>query len=370
MQFRLRTRYVLTLVALVAMMTAFMLVTQRATFDRVVSGFEVENLARLDAVLTENARKQAVQTSRITADRLLEPLFAEDISVVGNIIRPLVEREDVRAVVVYDRDGKVFHDGSQKLPSFGDPAPGDVQSAMADLSSRVATNAFDLRVIEPIAADGYLFGAIAVTFNARYIGAEVGAMQVELSKVADSALGELELRLGIAGLLALVMAGIAAAVLGGRMSRPVSDLAGAVQSISSGNFAVEMSSRRTDELGELARAFDEMAWNLRETMISRSQLQVTVAEQTRELRQTHETLVELEAKRRDVLDDIGTDLRGPIAAIENDIMLALRKQDSAMELRHSMSRILFEIRNVRRLVDDLRFAARSDSPRRLGSSSE
>ena len=71
-----------------------------------------------------------------------------------------------------------------------------------------------------------------------------------------------------------------------------------------------------------------------------------------------------------MLDEIGDDLRAPITAIESDITVALRNQDSALELRHSLSRVLFQIRDVRRLVDDLRFAARSEQPRRIGRSTD
>jgi len=370
MNFTLRTKYILTLVALVAAVTVMILVAQRAAHDRIVHAFELENLERLDSVLSDNAREQAVSAAAITADRLLEPLFAEDITGVGNIIRPLLDREDVRAVMVYGRDGKVFHDGSQKLPSFGDDAPADVNFVLNSREMVVESDQFDLRVIEPIVADGYVFGAVVVTFDARYIGAEVTAMRAELAMVADAALQELELRLVLVGLIALLLAGIAAAFLAGRMSRPVRELAQVTRSIGTGNFSVEMASRRTDELGELAHAFDDMAKNLRDTMVSRSQLELTVAEQTRELRQTHEALVELEATRRDVLNEIGDDLRDPISAIENDIAVALRNQDSAMELRHSMSRLLFQVRDVRRLIEDLRFAARSEQPRRVGRPAE
>ncbi len=357
MKFRLRTKYVLTLVALVAGVAIVVLGAQRATIDRIVHAFEIENLERLDSVLTSNARTQAVSTARITAERLLEPLFAEDISGVGNIIRPLVERDDVRSVSVYGRDETVFHDGSQKLPRFGDPAPQRVVDALRGKQPGQETDEANLRVIEPIVEDGYVFGAVEVVFNAQYISAEVTAMQAELSKVADAALQELELRLALVLAVALMLAGIAAVFLAGRMSRPVRELARATQSIGTGDFGVKISSRRTDELGELAHAFDEMAKSLRDTMVSRSQLEATVAEQTRELRETHEALKDLETKRRDVLDEIGDDLRAPIADIESDITVALRNQDSALELRYSMSRVLFQIRDVRRLVDDLRYAA-------------
>ncbi len=364
MNFGLRTKYVFTLVALVAVVTIVVLGAQRATIDRIVHGFEVENLKRIDAVLTENARKQAVSTARITADRLLEPLFAEDISGVGNIIRPLAARDDVRAVNVYGRDETVFHDGTQKLARFGDQAPPGVVAALRQQQHGLETDASNLRVIEPIIEDGYVFGAVEVVFNAQYIGAEVTAMQAELSKVAEEALRELEMLLALVLLVALILAGIAAAFLAGRMSRPVRELARATKSIGTGDFSVEIASRRSDELGELAHVFDDMAKNLRDTMVSRSQLELTVAEQTRELRQTHEALKDLESRRRNVLDEIGDDLRAPISDIENDITIALRNQDSALELRHSMSRVLFQIRDVRRLVDDLRFAARSGQPRR------
>ncbi len=168
-------------------------------------------------------------------------------------------------------------------------------------------------------------------------------MRTELIAAAESELEQQVTQLILVSFLVLLLAGLVATILAARLSAPIRDLANATDRISRGDFSVDIATRHTDELGSLAHSFDDMSRALRETMVSRSELQKTVEDQTRESRQTDEQ---------------------PISDLEHDAEHALRNQDSAMELRHSMCQLLLRIRDIRRLLDDLRFASRSDEPRK------
>lgn len=362
---RIRTKYLLILISLVACLTAAVSIYQFTATQRLNSEFQDRSLERFESSLTAVARSNAVSLSSLTAESLLEPLFFQDIDGVGNIVQPLLARDEIIALNVYARDGQVFHNGSDELETFGDPASPEVIQILEAKSPVIQMNDdMTIRIITPIVADGYVFGALDVLIDTVFVENEIAAMQDELVAASDEEIRQQIVQLVGVSLVALMIAAALATVLASRLSAPIRELAGATERISRGDFSVSIETRRNDEFGALASSFDDMSRTLRETMVSRSELQTTVEAQTHELRETHEQLVTLETDRREVLEEISDDLRAPIQELESDAEHALRNQDSALELRHSMSRLLIRIRDVRRLLEDLRFASQSKEPRK------
>lgn len=362
---RIRTKYLVILIALVAVVTASVSVFQFTATQRLTTEFQNRSLDRFEAALNDAAQANAIALSALTAERLLEPLFFQDIDGVGNIVAPLTARPDIISVNVYTRDGQVFHNGSDELDTFGDDAPREVLDVLRSHAVQVTMNSeMTIRIITPIVADEYVFGALDLVIDTTFVEDEISGMQRDLLAASDAEIEQQIVQLSAVSVIALLVAGGVATILASRLSAPIQQLATATQRIAKGDFSVDIDNRRQDELGALATSFDDMSRALRETMVSRSELQDTVDAQIRELRQAHEKLVALETDRREVLDEIGEDLQLPIKELESDAEHALRNQDSALELRHSMSRLLLRIRDVRALLEDLRFASHSSDPRK------
>jgi nitrogen fixation/metabolism regulation signal transduction histidine kinase len=283
----------------------------------------------------------------------------------------LLERDEVISAAVFTRDGELFHSGSPKLQNFGDKAPPEILELLANPKQQVEPLVdMTIRIVTPVVADGYVFGALDMLIDTHFVEQQIEVLKRELIAAAEIETRQQILQLLAVSVISLIIAAAVATVLAARLSAPIQELAEATNLVSRGDFDVPINSKRSDEFGALATAFDQMSFALKETMISRSDLQHRVEEQTTELRAAHETLVAVEIDRRDVLDEIGDDLRLPIAELESDAEHALRNQDSALELRHSMSRLLLRIRDVGRLVDDLRLANRSNEPRKAGRRSD
>ncbi len=70
-------------------------------------------------------------------------------------------------------------------------------------------------------------------------------------------------RLLTAFLVALLVAGVIAAILGWRLTRPLRALASAARQIGSGSYDVVLDRGRTDEIGQVNRAFGDMAEQLK-----------------------------------------------------------------------------------------------------------
>jgi len=91
-------------------------------------------------------------------------------------------------------------------------------------------------------------------------------------------------------------------LLGRSISQPIEKLLRSTNAIGSGNLGVRVETTSQDEIGQLARSFDQMAARLEATMVSRNKLDSLIEERTAELKRSNQQLCETELKYRTVAD--------------------------------------------------------------------
>lgn len=126
------------------------------------------------------------------------------------------------------------------------------------------------RFEHPLAIDGRTVGHLVL--------AQPGNPADEL---AVSFLLEQQHHLGVIALVSLVLSVLTAALLAMHFRRPIRQMLVNVQQMAAGRFDIRLPSRRSDELGQLARAVNQLAARLAEIEISR---QHWVANTSHELR--------------------------------------------------------------------------------------
>jgi signal transduction histidine kinase len=131
-------------------------------------------------------------------------------------------------------------------------------------------------------------------------------------------------------LLTLLGLGVAAALLGRSIARPLQRLARAAQALGRGDLSARTGVDRDDELGEVARAFDEMAGRVVDLLRAHTELVANVA---------HE-------------------LRTPLARIR--VALDLAEDGDAEVARASLAEITEDLGELERLVDDVLASARME----------
>lgn len=131
-------------------------------------------------------------------------------------------------------------------------------------------------------------------------------------------------------LLGLVLAGLglAAVVLGSSVARPLDRIARTARALGSGDLGARTGLARTDEVGAVARAFDDMADRVAALVRAQTELVANVA---------HE-------------------LRTPLARIR--VALDLADDGDAAVARESLSEIAEDLAELERLVEDVLAAAR------------
>ncbi|MGH3665102.1 MAG: ATP-binding protein [Egibacteraceae bacterium] len=129
----------------------------------------------------------------------------------------------------------------------------------------------------------------------------------------------------------LVVASLLAAVLAGRILRPLRSLAATARAISVSDLTGRIPVRGSDEASEIGRAFNEMVGRLEQAF----------------------------ATQQRFLDEAGHELRAPLTVIRGNIELL---EDDPVERRKTVELVLDEIDRMNRIVNDLLLLAQAERP--------
>jgi signal transduction histidine kinase len=134
--------------------------------------------------------------------------------------------------------------------------------------------------------------------------------------------------------VSLASVGIIGLVLFAFLTKRLQRVARSVADFKSGDFSQRASIRSSDEIGDLARAFNHMADRIVEDM---------------------DRLKQTDRLRRELVANISHDLRSPFASIQGYVETILMKGDSISkeELRRYLETIMNDSRSLNRLIDEL-----------------
>jgi two-component system OmpR family sensor kinase len=173
---------------------------------------------------------------------------------------------------------------------------------------------------------------------------------------------------GIGLISALVVVGV---LLAGYLHhrsivRPVRRLSAGAVAIGEGDLAFRVGPIGDDELGLLARRFDEMAERIeaqqRLLIAVQSDLEAQVQERTRELKAANTALEDRDRSRARFLADISHQLRTPLTVLRGEAEVTLRGASASLtDYRDALQGIVDQAREMSRLVEDLLILARSEA---------
>jgi diguanylate cyclase (GGDEF)-like protein len=194
------------------------------------------------------------------ADTLVNPLYYFDLDAIGGIVRNLLRQPDVAYAIVYDAEGRVIHDGSPDIATYGQPmADPFAFEVLAATELHVQSNDSLLDVAIPIRIADQRLGGVRIGYTLASVKADEDRIGATLGeRLAEVGRNHM---LWIATLLAVMVALIATIALYLQQSvvKPVRRLAEAARRIESGDFGGELATTaRGDEIGDLVRAFSHM----------------------------------------------------------------------------------------------------------------
>jgi signal transduction histidine kinase/CheY-like chemotaxis protein len=198
----------------------------------------------------------------------------------------------------------------------------------------------------------------------------VGSICIGLSG-ADLVQDLRDLRRGLMlATLAVLMVGVGIAILLVRLIvDPMKQLVHATRRIAQGDLDIILPVRGRDETGDLAKAFNRMTLNLRESRQalerSNAELESKVKERTQELEEAHDQLVQAEKMTvvGQLVSGVAHELNNPLAGVLGYAQLLLRKQP-ATEVERGLKKIEREAERCKRIVQNLLVFARKHKLRK------
>ncbi|MET3442817.1 signal transduction histidine kinase [Variovorax paradoxus] len=171
------------------------------------------------------------------------------------------------------------------------------------------------------------------------------------------------IRLAIVTLAAAI---VLALYLNRRLQRPLDRLLEGTQALRAGALDHRIALDSRDEFGRVAEHFNAMAAELQrhrqDADAARRRLEEAVLERTSELSAAHETLQQIDLRRRQLLADISHELRTPATAIRGEAEIALRGADKPLaEYRQTLTRIVGGVKQLTGVIDDLLLVAKTEA---------
>lgn len=176
------------------------------------------------------------------------------------------------------------------------------------------------------------------------------------------------------GLLSAILGGI---VLARRLIAPIRELARGAVAIGAGDFKWRMNLTTDDEIGRLAKTFNDMSATLEQSFDTISEkneeiakwneeLQQRVTDRTRELRQAEDQIIRSQktAVVTELSAGIAHQINNPLTSIMGFSQFMLSQTDENHKFNRYLTAIVKGAKRIETLVDDmLRFSRNTDHPR-------
>jgi len=267
---QLRGQYTMVIGGLVCaslfVLGAALLVEQRR-YAREIGAVAADNLGD---TLERQIEKHGIALAAGLADRLVTPLYHSDYRQVTKEAAEQRAYPDVIGALVVDANGMMVSDSASL--DEGTDSKLDfpwVREALTTGKPSSRREGRTLRIAAPAIAGGHVLGAAVLDLAMDGIRGDIQIEQARLNGLIRSQSTAFSLT-GIAlGILLVTLSTLAAIGVAGGLSRPVVAFASRARRIGRGELMQTEPLQRRDEIGDLSRAFDEMASALRRTTVSK-----------------------------------------------------------------------------------------------------
>jgi PAS domain S-box-containing protein len=277
----LQTKFLVgTLLVVAAVMSALVLIVEHRQRDAIIR--EVQK--RGDALARDLA---AISTS---------PLVLYNYTQLEQNVTRLTTETDVAYAMILDRDGRIAAH-SHRPEVVGTLVTGPVLDRILSTEGALVQEIrgsdggglYDFAV--PIRVDAERWGTARIGLSRRRMDAEIVTTRR---------------RLVVLAVLVLAGAGLASALVARRIARPVWQLAAGAAAISRGELVQRVEPTTSDEIGQLASAFNDMARQLHEQRTALLQQRTALEAAHGELRRRFAELSDLKSYTDHVLDSLLT----------------------------------------------------------------
>ncbi|MFK8031609.1 MAG: putative bifunctional diguanylate cyclase/phosphodiesterase [Gammaproteobacteria bacterium] len=217
----------------------------------------------------EEAERQLLQRGVVMTEtlshNLVAPYLAMDMLGLYDLMVPVHRSSSVRSVFFFDTEGRILHDGTREIATFEQ----DVRSMFSGISpSSGASEEMVLEssivVVRPVRSERELLGGIVIELSTEANDDSLARLDEQLNTLTDRSVRSSIVELGAIGLFLVVCLSLGAMLVGRRLAEPVMRLSSLAERLGEGDYDARVGFERDDEIGDLAKSFDQMRRSLKE----------------------------------------------------------------------------------------------------------
>lgn len=209
-----------------------------------------ELASRIESQLVENGQRLADGL----AERAVNPLYALDMASLREMLVEAKASKGIEYAVVTDKEGRILHDGSLTIESYGQ---------QAGWLNVVATETELARVSAPVTLAGEQLGAVHIGVSLTPALVQGERMEAQLGDLMAARARDMLTSMALYALVLLLGGLLLAAVISRRFATPIRQLADYAREVGRGRRDAPPAMERGDEIGMLAASLDAMSRDLR-----------------------------------------------------------------------------------------------------------
>lgn len=261
---KLRTRYTLLISSLVLFSVFTLSVAMLILFDN--ASQKITNLN--ERVITQEFTSRMVRRSEVLTDELArnlaQPLYNYDNIMIQQLSEVSLANDDVSSIRIFDLTNNFLE--TLNHPVFGKAAnlSGEVRAAL-EAKQKIRWEEDDqFGLLQPIVIDGEVIGGVEMIFSMSSVRQDIALMRRQSeSQEQQNIVSFIQTWIALT-VLVLVISSVFAQVITNRLTRPIMKLVNFASIIGRGGYDKRIDIDRTDEIGTLASALNEMVESLEE----------------------------------------------------------------------------------------------------------
>ena len=269
MKLRLQHRYALTILPLIAAVSAVFLAVSLYQIRDQAADTHLSSTRIMDVALSRRLESEGRSRATLLADSLINDIYNSDLNGIYQTIGATRDQENISYVYVFDPRGQILHDGTEENASFGTSVKDPRALSVFDSDGPVAWVDGDFNAVAPILLGSNVLGAVWIGMSARPIALERALLKTELDGMLRRQVWQyFNVAVGVS-LLVIALSTVMVMLLARTLSRPIEVISEVTARIGKGHYDAEMPVRRSDEIGTLAESVTRMAQELKQTTVSK-----------------------------------------------------------------------------------------------------
>jgi len=218
-----------------------------------------------------NQKETLLESANYLSNRLLNPLFDLDITSINVEISHLRRWLPASTVLILDKDGRILSDGSDTNPRYGEKIA--VPPIVKPYSPILLQTEVGKELFFAIGFADEVAGYAQISLDNKLFSTSVDTLEKDLETLWSNFRASLATLAAIGISLTMVLCFYLSWRLSHSLSKPLAEMSRAADQFAAGNLEHQLSAPTNDEIGDLARALNKMATNLKKSdqLLSKAQ---------------------------------------------------------------------------------------------------